>query len=78
MAKQLGAQKPLLRPSLVASALHLASHGGMVNPVPAFICCFFLGFFLGWAGGKQAMLEELGAMPSWEQIQADLAREGLQ
>jgi hypothetical protein len=49
-----------------------------INPVPGFMVAFGLGFWLGWIGGKQAMIEEMDRPLSWEEVQAELAREGLQ
>jgi hypothetical protein len=45
-----------------------------VNPVPAFICCFLAGFWLGHKVGVLAAYEELGALfPSFEDEQREAA-----
>jgi hypothetical protein len=50
-----------------------------VNPVPAFIACFLAGYFLGHKVGQLAAYEEIGALfPSFEDMQREAAREGLQ
>jgi hypothetical protein len=47
-----------------------------VNPIPAIIAAALLGYYFGVKVGQQ--MYEDPDIPTWEDVQAALAREGLQ